>query len=289
MADKEIGQCPIPHALRTPAAEQCPVKPKVDSEPRECPVDHRSNASDGPNNTKIQGTEACPVKQTSKEETTQTVPPSACPMHAHFNPNNNMSAPNQQPAPDQRFPLPRERVVSSIPNGSVADEEAKWVYPSEQMFFNAMKKKGWSPSEKDMPLVVAIHNTTNEKAWNEILRWEQFALTGSKGAPTDAASSTPPVPPPKLVRFQGRPNDLSPKAWFLSMIGYSRPFDRHDWLVERTNKEQVRYVIDFYEGGTVPSTSRRQPIAMHLDVRPAVDSLSLAVVRLHKFFLDLWS
>lgn len=33
-----------------------------------------------------------------------------------------------------------------------------WVYPSEQMFYNAMKRKGWTPSEDDMAAVVAIHN-----------------------------------------------------------------------------------------------------------------------------------
>jgi hypothetical protein len=33
-----------------------------------------------------------------------------------------------------------------------------WVYPSEQMFYNAMKRKGWSPAEDDMAAVVAIHN-----------------------------------------------------------------------------------------------------------------------------------
>ena len=37
-----------------------------------------------------------------------------------------------------------------------------WVYPSEQMFFNAMKRKGWTPSEDDMVAVVAIHNTGGE-------------------------------------------------------------------------------------------------------------------------------
>ena len=27
---------------------------------------------------------------------------------------------------------------------------ATWTYPSEQMFFNAMLRKGWSPREEDM-------------------------------------------------------------------------------------------------------------------------------------------
>lgn len=43
-----------------------------------------------------------------------------------------------------------------------------WMYPSEQMFYNAMKRKGWSPSEQDMKQVVAIHNGVNERAWSEV-------------------------------------------------------------------------------------------------------------------------
>jgi len=31
------------------------------------------------------------------------------------------------------------------------------------MFFNAMRRKGFSPKEEDMRIVVAIHNTVNEK------------------------------------------------------------------------------------------------------------------------------
>lgn len=46
-----------------------------------------------------------------------------------------------------------------------------WMYPSEQMFFNAMKRKGWSPSEQDMKQVVAIHNGVNERAWSEVRRY----------------------------------------------------------------------------------------------------------------------
>ena len=42
------------------------------------------------------------------------------------------------------------------------------MYPSEQMFYNAMKRKGWSPSEHDMQSVVAIHNGVNERAWSEV-------------------------------------------------------------------------------------------------------------------------
>lgn len=45
--------------------------------------------------------------------------------------------------------------------------ERVWMYPSEQMFYNAMKRKGWRPSEGDMNTVVSIHNAVNERAWAE--------------------------------------------------------------------------------------------------------------------------
>ena len=48
-----------------------------------------------------------------------------------------MSPSSQEPQTDQPFPLSKERQSSSIPKG---DGEV-WVYPSEQMFFNAMTKK----------------------------------------------------------------------------------------------------------------------------------------------------
>ncbi len=46
---------------------------------------------------------------------------------------------SQEPCPGQPFPLSTHRQVSSIPK--VEGEEGKWVYPSEQMFFNAMVRK----------------------------------------------------------------------------------------------------------------------------------------------------
>ena len=51
-----------------------------------------------------------------------------------------MPPPNQRPAPDQPFSLDTSRQVSSIPR---ADKDGEyWVYPSEQMFWNAMLRKG---------------------------------------------------------------------------------------------------------------------------------------------------
>jgi len=35
---------------------------------------------------------------------------------------------------------------------------------------------------------------------------------------------------------------------------YQLPFDRHDWVIDRCGK-QVRYIIDYYDGGSVDMDS----------------------------------
>lgn len=52
-------------------------------------------------------------------------------------------------------------------------------------------------------------------------------------------------PSATLLRFHGRPDELSPLARLSSWLGGPLPFDRHDWYVDRCGRE-VRYVIDFY-------------------------------------------
>ena len=74
---------------------------------------------------------------------------------------------------------------------------------------------------------------------------------------------------PKLLRFQGRAKDFSPRARIRSWMGYELPFDRHDWVIDRCGRE-VRYVIDYY--GCDPQPDNAVPI--YLDVRPALDSFT---------------
>ena len=86
-----------------------------------------------------------------------------------------MPPPNQQPSPGQPFPLSTNRITSNIPKAGTENE--KWVYPSEQMFWNAMLRKGWRWEEDaikqpDMGNIIKIHNANNEKAWLEVLKWE---------------------------------------------------------------------------------------------------------------------
>ncbi|XP_018608809.1 cytochrome c-type heme lyase-like [Scleropages formosus] len=190
-----------------------------------------------------------------------------CPMRAasgspkdlgDIDPANMMPPPNQLPAPDQPFSLGMTREESTIPR---AGTHKNWVYPSEQMFWNAMLRKGWrwkddDLTQRDMTNIIKIHNQNNEQAWQEILKWEALHV---KECPCG----------PSLKRFGGKAKEFSPRARIRSLMGYELPFDRHDWIVDRCGKE-VRYVIDYYDGGEVDKHTYQFTI---LDVRPAFDSL----------------
>jgi len=194
---------------------------------------------------------------------------------------------NQMRNPQQRKPLSTTRLESTIPRTAPEDSapasscrgqesdaleggEGKgqnWVYPSEQMFFNALRRKGYTHiNEEDMKAVVAIHNTVNERAWRQVLDWE-----------CDLHPDT--CADVKLAFFKGKPKDLSPKARFKNWIGYTLPFDRHDWTIDRGNGELVRYVIDFYNGKQVPG----MPASVFIDTRPALDSVTSVFDRFRMF------
>mmetsp|Transcript_10331 Transcript_10331/g.28522 ORF Transcript_10331/g.28522 Transcript_10331/m.28522 type:complete len:284 (-) Transcript_10331:2066-2917(-) len=179
----------------------------------------------------------------------------------------------QTPHPDQVIPLDTEREISSIPRDVAAaakkaphhqhdESDSHWVYPSEQQFYNAMRRKGWDNVPEDsIPLVLQIHNAVNEGTWQKIMKWEG----------TDQI---------RLVRFEGRPRDLSPLAFFYSKIlrMYPAPFDRHDWYVgqsssgagndENSSVPTQRYVIDYY---MFDQSDPDLPPLTHIDVRPALD------------------
>ncbi|VDL60689.1 unnamed protein product, partial [Hymenolepis diminuta] len=129
---------------------------------------------------------------------------------------------NQNPSPGQPFSLSTERMVSSIPKAVVKEnEDPHWVYPSPQMFWNAMLRKGWrwkddQISAEDMNNIVNIHNANNEAAWMEVLKWEAMHY---KTCQT-----------PRLRSFSGNATNYSPRARFRHWLGYELPFDRHDWI-----------------------------------------------------------
>ncbi|XP_066247966.1 holocytochrome c-type synthase [Euwallacea similis] len=202
--------------------------------------------------------------------------PEECPMHRKqqpvasecpvggasqddVNPLNMMGPGNQNPSPGQPFPLSKDRQTSTIPKAIVKEgENPFWVYPSAQMFWNAMLRKGWrwkdeDIKQKDMDDIIKIHNANNEQAWQEVLKWEALHAHECMN--------------PRLKSFGGKATDYSPRARIRQLMGYELPFDRHDWIIDRCGKE-VRYIIDYYDGGKVNS---KYQFAL-LDVRPAMDS-----------------
>jgi len=154
--------------------------------------------------------------------------------------------------------LPTDRQVSSIPKVTEDGSKEFWVYPSPQMFWNAMLRKGWHWKKDllnpaDMDNIIKLHNANNEQAWREVLKWEAYHAKECTN--------------PRLKSFGGKATEYSPRARIRSWLGYELPFDRHDWIVDRCGRE-VRYVIDYYDGG---SPDERFRFAI-LDVRPAMDS-----------------
>jgi len=176
-----------------------------------------------------------------------------------LNPRNNMPNLNNEPIAGQKEVISQERQKSTIPK---AGTEGTWVYPSPQMFFNALnrKNKGDNIEEGDMQSVVSVHNSMNELSWGEVMRWE--ALHAER------------CPYPMLLRFEGRPTDFSPLARIRMMMGREAPFDRHDWYVLRCG-EQVRYVIDFYFDDSKAGSMD----AFEVVARPALDSVQSCIDR----------
>jgi cytochrome c heme-lyase len=115
--------------------------------------------------------------------------------------------------------------------------------------------------------IIPIHNAVNERAWTLIKEWESAATEETR---------TPACTGPKLLKFQGLgAGARSPKARLLGLWGYTAPFDRHDWTVERCDGRRVEYVIDFYQGkGSAASAEgARNNLNFYLDVRPKLNTM----------------
>lgn len=269
MADQSITQQVVDAGITAAAPATCPVD---HTKPKTCPVNH-GKAVEAPvpvERGKVnhdQVIEATVALSSMYSECPQAAGEAddGCPMKASekaasevIDYDNMMPPPNQRPSSDQPFALSTERVESTIPRASTGKN---WVYPSEQMFWNAMQRKGWDWKKEEeinpatMTEIISIHNKNNEKAWHEVLAWESLHK--------DELSATP-----ALVKFGGKPKELSPRAYLRTWMGYERPFDRHDWVVNRNGKN-VRYIIDYYDGGM---NEDETDAVVHLDVRPALDS-----------------
>ena len=254
--------CPVQHEGTKTATAVRPVENDAEKIGG-CPVEHEKVPS-----IVDAMASGCPVGSEKKED------------HEVYNvygqridPNNMMPFnPKQEPNEDQRYPLPQDRVQSTIPKGGT---EGTWLYPSEQMFYNALKRKekGDDVHEGDVRAIVSIHNNMNERAWAQVEHYEKVSHPDLDGS--------------KLLKFCGRPEKLTPIAWIKSMLGFGTPFDRHDWTVLRSDNTRVRYVIDYYfdddksahdEVPELHSADKVRSISMY--ARPAVDSVGALVDRI---------
>ncbi|EAW10177.1 cytochrome c1 heme lyase CYT2 [Aspergillus clavatus NRRL 1] len=170
-----------------------------------------------------------------------------------------------------------------------------WIYPSERQFFEALLRKGNTPASTSsaselatsVASIIPIHNAVNERAWKQIVEWESQAPSSDPGSKKCGG--------PKLYSFRGLgvdPQFLSPRARFNSLLGYQKPFDRHDWVVERCGGERVEYVIDFYQGkstgeepGAAGLAANAGPgkLSFYLDVRPKLNTLEGWRLRFKRF------
>jgi cytochrome c heme-lyase len=108
----------------------------------------------------------CPMAHKNESPSSE-----GCPM-ASISPENMMPTTiSQQPTPGQTHMLPTDRQISSIPR---SDGAQKWIYPSEQQFYNALARKGHETDERDVRSIVHIHNEINERCWREIRKVEKF-------------------------------------------------------------------------------------------------------------------
>ncbi|PRT55144.1 Putative cytochrome c1 heme lyase [Wickerhamiella sorbophila] len=208
------------------------------SEPDKCPVNHADMKSFGA---------GCPVD------------------HSKWKDHGGNGGEGLPPLPDVPQQLSAEREVSTIPR---ADNKGNWVYPSEQQFFSAMKRKSHNPEARDMSVVIPIHNAVNERTWLGILQWENGWGGDKCGGP-------------KLVKFEGDASKWTPRAYMNYLLGNKPPFDRHDWVVDRCGK-RIEYVIDYYAGAANPANP--YAASFYLDVRPKLNSLEGVKMRVCRFF-----
>ncbi|EEH18495.1 hypothetical protein PABG_07556 [Paracoccidioides brasiliensis Pb03] len=188
------------------------------------------------------------------------------------------------PAPPSPYASPTSTTASHInPSNDEAEtghdsRTGNWIYPSERQFFDALLRKNTPTSATSatdlatsIASIIPIHNAVNERAWSEILAWESSAPISDPGSRKCGG--------PKLYSFRGlgvESQFLSPRARINGWLGYQRPFDRHDWVVERCGGTKIEYVIDFYQGRSAGSglgaATNNGKLSFYLDVRPKLNT-----------------
>jgi cytochrome c heme-lyase len=209
-----------------------------------CPVDHRSReawmaqakaAQEASSQTSSSSptTTTPPPQQASKATTTSST--WQWPRIPFLSSSSTKTAEQQSPPPPhgasnsakEDTNLDTNRVISTIPRSQSAGASTKnacpannetetgadsktgnWVYPSEKMFFDAMKRKGHDTRAGDMRTVVPIHNAVNERAWAEIRQWE---MPYASSTYVFCHSHTHSVPPDEILLYCSKAREREEK------------------------------------------------------------------------------
>jgi cytochrome c heme-lyase len=167
MADK-VGAaeaCPVDHKTRTAWLEQS-KKQQLEAQ-QQPPVP----PAPAPSST------AAPIAQSCDSGKMDQSPGTMSPPTSRFwGPSLRLATDREVSSIPRTSSSPGEQPVSTRPANNEQETGAssgRWIYPSERMFFEAMRRKNFDPQVEDMRAIVPLHNAVNEKAWQEILAWEK--------------------------------------------------------------------------------------------------------------------
>ncbi|KAI1337581.1 cytochrome c/c1 heme-lyase [Xylariaceae sp. FL0016] len=254
----DAQSCPVDHGAREVWMQQARAAEPSQKPPTSQPSQQPSSSSWSSYLPRLPfwGSSSSPSASSSSSSSPSTTPSSRLGIDREIStiPRASLPAPASEPASGPP-PAAAPPLANNEQETGADARSGNWIYPSEKMFFEAMKRKGHDPRTSDMRTIVPIHNAVNERAWAEIKEWEGPWVQGSR------------CDGPRLHSFSGLSTQLSPKARFNTFLGYQAPFDRHDWVVDRCGKE-IDYVIDFYTGRRGPDGK----LSFYLDVRPKLNS-----------------
>ncbi|OAL47052.1 cytochrome c and c1 heme-lyase [Pyrenochaeta sp. DS3sAY3a] len=277
--DDPAAACPVDHKTReawlaqaraqNPNAPQNPhTAPAASSQPQQqsqSPVQQQQQRQQPPSSVQT----SCDSSSLDQSPASSAPTASSLLSHLRLGTSREVSTiPRALPETTAPAPAPARPANSERDTG--ADKATgNWIYPSEQMFFDAMRRKAYDPDATDMKTIVPIHNAVNERAWHEIKAWEA-------GRGSEACGG------PKLASFSGLSTSLTPRARWKALLGYQAPFDRHDWVVDRCGTK-VEYVIDFY-AGREEAGGKGKGLSFYLDVRPKLNSFEGWKMRVQRYW-----
>lgn len=176
-ANKEDA-CPVDHKTRDAWLSQARAAEATKSQAAaaQCPVDHTSQAQSK------SWTQVITSYMTWTSASTAPVTPEIKPRNAALTTDRVISTIPRSTTGSEACPVDHG-ASANAPNAEIesgVDASGNWVYPSEKMFFDAMKRKGYDARVADMKTVVPIHNAVNERAWQQIKEWEAPYLSKSR-------------------------------------------------------------------------------------------------------------